>query len=214
MSVQAAELRRSRRAWAMAGSSHDRLIALLRIALPAAIGVLFAFMALAPLSSRDISFVLSKDRVAVAGERMRVTAAQYRGRDQKGEAFELTAASAVQATSRDPIVRLQTLDAKLDSPEGQASLVAGRGRYDMNSQKLALDGPVTFRRPDDLRAETSNVLVNLDDRTAFSRNPVEGSGRLGRFSADRFQADLRARTVALEGRARLHIVQSRARRRS
>jgi lipopolysaccharide export system protein LptC len=34
---------------------------------------------------------------------------------------------------------------------------------------------------------------------------------LGSFSANRIEADLGARTVLLDGRARLHIVQGRAR---
>src|ERR1700754_1203473 len=102
MSQLAEQQQRERRVWAAAGSSHDRLIATLRIMLPMAVGVLAAFLALAPLTvGRDISFVLSKDRVDVASERMRVEHATYRGENSKGEAFTLDAASAVQATSRD-----------------------------------------------------------------------------------------------------------------
>jgi len=98
MSQLAEQQRHERRIWAATGSSHDRLIATMRIALPMAVGVLSAFMALAPLTvGRDISFVLSKDRVDVASERMRVTRATYRGDDSKGQPFKLEAASAVQA---------------------------------------------------------------------------------------------------------------------
>ena len=98
MSALAEQQSRERRAWAAAGSNHDRLIAVLRILLPMAVGVLAAFLALAPLTvGRDISFVLSKDRVDVARERMRVTRATYSGDDRKGQPFELEAASAVAA---------------------------------------------------------------------------------------------------------------------
>jgi len=93
MSQLAEQQRHDRRIWAAAGSSHDRLIAALRIILPMAVGVLAAFLAFAPLTvGRDISFVLSKDRVDVAKERMRVTRASYRGENSKGEAFTLDAA--------------------------------------------------------------------------------------------------------------------------
>jgi lipopolysaccharide export system protein LptC len=40
---------------------------------------------------------------------------------------------------------------------------------------------------------------------------VDGQMPLGSFSAGRMQADLEARTVTLEGRAHLHIVQGRGR---
>ncbi len=213
MSERAEQQRRERRAWAGAGSGHDRLIALLRILLPTAVGVLSAFLALAPLTvGRDISFVLSKDRVDVARERMRVTQASYRGDDDKGQPFVLNAASAVQATSRDPIVHLQQLDAHIQLSGGPATIRANRGRYDMDNQNIAIDGPVRFDSADGYHITTRDVLVDMDERMAHSRAPVDGTMPLGHFSGDRMSADLERHIVRLDGRVRLHIVQAQSRR--
>jgi lipopolysaccharide export system protein LptC len=202
VSELAEQQRRERRAWAATGSSHDRLIATLRITLPMAVGVLVAFLAFAPLTvGRDISFVLSKDRVDVARERMRVTAAVYRGNDNQGRPFELDAASAVQQTSRDPIVKLTTLDAKIQQTEGPATIKAGYGRYDMNTQNIAIDGPVKFDTADGYHITTSNVLLRMEDRSLESRGNVQGTMPLGHFTADKL----------LEGHVRLHIVQGQSR---
>lgn len=212
MSQLAEQQRRERRVWAAAGSSHDRLIATLRVLLPMAVGVLAAFLALAPLTvGRDISFVLSKDRVDVASERMRVEHANYRGENSKGEAFTLDAASAVQATSRDPIVHLTQLDAKIQLQDGPATIRANQGRYDMDNQNIAIDGPVRFDSADGYHITTRDVFVDMDERMAHSRAPVDGTMPLGHFSADRMSADLERHIVHLDGRARLHIVQGRAR---
>lgn len=211
MSVRATELRRQRRAWAVAGSRHDRLISTLRIVLPAAIGVLAAFLALAPLTGRDISFVLSKDRVDVAPERMRVTRAIYRGRDEKGQPFQLDAASAVQTSSRDPIVRLQTLNARIQLEDGPATIDAGRGRYDMDTQRIAIDGPVTMTQSGGYRVLTRDILFDMNSKRGVSRGPVDGRMNIGTFRADRLRTNLETRVVDLDGRARLHIVQSQAR---
>jgi lipopolysaccharide export system protein LptC len=212
MSQLAEQQRRERRVWAAAGSSHDRLIATLRIVLPMAVGVLAAFLALAPLPvGRDISFVLSKDRVDVASERMRVEHATYRGENSKGEAFTLDAASAVQATSRDPIVHLSQLDAKIQLQGGPATIRANQGRYDMDNQNIAIDGPVRFDSADGYHITTRDVLVDMDRRVAHSSAPVDGTMPLGHFSADRLSADLERHIVRLDGHARLHIVQGRAR---
>lgn len=211
MSELAEQQRRARRVWAATGSSHDRVIATARVALPAAVGVLAAFLAFAPLTvGRDISFVLSKDRVDVAHERMRVAEARYRGRDAKGQPFQLNAASAVQQSSRDPIVRLQTLDAKIAAADGPATLRAERGRYDMDSERMAIDGPVIFDGSGGYHIETRDVLLDLKRRDMASRGAVDGKMPLGTFAADRMRADLDQRTVTLAGRARLHIVQGRA----
>lgn len=212
MSELADKARTQRQLWAATGSGHDRVIAILRLVLPAAIAILIILLALAPLTvGRDISFVLSKDRVDVARERMQVTAATYRGQDSKGQPFTLNAASAVQASSRDPVVRLKTLAAEIQLKDGPARVDAGEGRYDMDKERVAVVGPVTFQSADGYRLETRDVDIDLKSRTAESNGPVTGRMTRGTFSADHLTADLNQRVVVLKGRARLHIVQGQAR---
>jgi lipopolysaccharide export system protein LptC len=211
MSEAAISKRTARQNWAAPGSSHDSLIRVLRVVLPAAIGMLTAFLAVAPLTTgKDLSFVLDKDKVAVAKERLRVTAANYRGQDSKGQAFILHAGSAVQHSSTDPIVRLSTLTARLALPEGPSVLAANQGRYDMDNEKMAIDGPVLFRSADGYRLLTRDVDVDMKTRKLASRGPAQGSMPIGTFSGDRMTADLTQRIVTLEGRGRLHIVQGAA----
>ena len=49
MSEAAERGREARQHWAVPGSQHDRLVRFAKIALPAAVGVLIVFLALAPL---------------------------------------------------------------------------------------------------------------------------------------------------------------------
>ena len=200
--------RRRLRVWARPGSSHDRIIALARVALPATGAILALALGLAPVTSgREISFVLSKDHVSRAAERMRVTSALYRGQDDKGQAFALSAASAVQAHSSDPTVKLKTLTANIGLPSGKATLTAPDGDYNMTDQKVALNGPVAFRSQDGYRIDTHDVDLDMKTRRIDSRTPVTGSLPLGKFSADHMSADLADKAVVLTGHARLHIVQ-------
>ena len=214
MSTRAAQIRDERRRWAVPGSTHDRTIALARIVLPSAIGVLTALLAVAPLTTgRDISFVLDKNKVQVARERMRVTEAVYRGRDAKNEAFELRAGSAVQATSADPVMHLQTLRARIGLVDGPALIVAPRGRYDMDSQRVAIDGPVKLTGQDGYRVDTQDVVIDVPTRRFASVRPVSGTMALGTFAADHIAGNLADKTVTLIGHARLHLVQRRGRAR-
>ncbi len=155
--------------------------------------------------------MLAKDNVQIARERMRVTAATYRGEDGKGQPFQLTAGSAVQATSRDPVVKLNDLTANILLKDGPASLHADTGRYDMDREIVSVVGPVVFVSSGGYRLQTRDVAIGLKTRKLASGGPVDGRMPLGSFSADRIEADLGARSVTLEGRARLHIVQARAR---
>jgi lipopolysaccharide export system protein LptC len=200
--------RTPRQRWARPGGMHDVFVRISRVILPSAVGVLGVVLALAPLGPRgDISFLLSKDGVEMARERMRVTAATYRGEDGKGQRFVIKAGSAVQTSSRDPVVRMNDLSAQITMAEGPATLVANQGSYDMNKEVVRIIGPMHFAAADGYRLETRDVSVGLKTRQIVSGGAVDGRMPLGTFSADRMSADLVARTVTLEGRAHLHINQ-------
>lgn len=201
-----------RNRWARPRSGHDRWVKVARVALPSGVGALVAVLAMAPLADRkEVSFVLAKDKVERAAERLRVGAARYGGQDGKGRPFSISAGSAVQATSQTQVVRIDGLSADIGLADGPAKLAAPTAGYDMSTQRLQIDGPLAFESADGYRLSTSNVGVDLTKQTLDSRGRVEGSTRLGRFSAGSLSADLDARTVTLSGGARLHIVQGAAR---
>lgn len=213
MSELALQERSARQIWARPNGSHDRLVRALRLVLPVGIGLLGVLLLVAPVASPngDVSFMLAKDRVSMAQERLRVTAATYRGEDSRGRPFEITAGSAVQRSSQEPVVRLSDLMARIQMEEGPATLSAKAGRYDMDREIVAVDGPLRFETADGYRVEAINVAVGLKSRKLASQGAVSGQLPLGDFSAGRLRADLKARTVTLDGRARLHIVQQKAR---
>jgi lipopolysaccharide export system protein LptC len=208
MSEAAMQSAQVKHRWAAPGGAHDAVVRLLKIALPSLIGVLVAYLAMAPLSrTQEISFILDKSKVEVAKERMRVQAAEYRGQDNRGRPFSIAARSAVQPTSQQPLVDINGVTARIDLADGPAALRALKGQYNLETQQMAVMGPILFTGPDGYRLATSDVTVDLNERTLASRGDVEGTMPLGRFTADQLQADLAARRVVLTGNARLHIVQ-------
>jgi lipopolysaccharide export system protein LptC len=206
MSEVAARKRSERQLWAAPGSRHDRIIGLSYWLLPVLIGVLAAFLIMAPLTmGGDSSFVLDKNRVEVAKERLRIQAARYRGSDDKGQPFQLTAGSAVQRSSAEPIVQMNDLAAGIRLDDGPATLTAPKGRYDMDAQQVRVDGAIAFRAADGYSLDTNDALVDLKSRQLRSTDAVTGTVRQGTFRADTLRADLNARTVTLDGNARLRI---------
>ena len=209
MSIQADQQRHARRHWARPGGSHDRLVGRLKNWLPAAVGVLTALLVTAPFTGGDkVSFVLDKNKVEVAKERMRVTEALYRGEDGKGQPFSLRAGSAVQKSSREPIVDLNDMSARILLSEGPAVLSARKGRYDMDTERVAVDGPVQFQAAGGYRLTTRDVGIDLKSRRMRSAGRVDGRIPIGTFGGDHLEADLNARTVTLTGRASLRIEQN------
>lgn len=209
MSQLADTQRTARQHWALPGGSHDRLVRILKWTLPIMVGVLTAFLAFAPFTlSGDVSFVLDKNKVDVAGERMRVREALYRGEDSQGRPFSLRAGSAVQKTSRDPVVDMHDLTARIMMKDGPASLVAGRGFYNMNNERIGIVGPIQFQSADGYRLTTRDVGIDLNARRMQSLGRVDGRMPIGTFGADHLQANLTDRTVTLNGRATLRIEQN------
>ena len=212
MSVAADRRQERKRHWAEPGSRHDAVVKVTKFGLPVIIVVLVLMLAIAPFERRgDVSFILDKNKVAEAKERMRVERARYVGEDNKGQKFEIIADRAVQQSSNVPVVMIEGINARLNLSRGPLSIAALRGRYDLEGEEVTVDGPVRVVGPDGYRLATRDVQVDLDKRTMQSRGPVNGAMTLGQFQAGQLSADLDERTVRLERGVRLKIYQGAVR---
>jgi lipopolysaccharide export system protein LptC len=200
------------RHWAEPGSRHDAVIRAVKYGLPVLIVGLVIMLAIAPFDRRgDVGFILDKNEVEQARERMRVEQARYTGEDNKGQRFLIIADRAVQQSSNVPVVTIEGMRARLNLARGPLSIAALKGRYDLEQEMVAVDGPIRVVGPDGYRLATRDVTVNLDNRTMQSKGAVSGEMPLGRFRAGSLNADLDERTVRLNGGVRLKIVQGAVR---
>ena len=212
MSDLATQERATKQRWAVPGSTHDRLVRFAKVALPSAVGVVIAFLAMAPLEkSGDVSFILDKNQVENAPERMRVEQARYTGEDNRGQKFEITANRALQRTSEQPVVDIWGMLAQFGLSQGPVTVAANQGQYNLDEQKVTVQGPVRVDGPEGESLVTRNVTVDLKQNTMTSQDGVVGQMRLGQFQAGRLQADLNSGTVVLDGGTRLKIVQGAVR---
>ena len=212
MSEQAIRKREVTQRWAVPGSAHDKLVRWSKVVLPSAVGVLIAVLAVAPLDKNgDVSFILDKKKVENAPERMRVESARYVGADDKGQRFQILARNAVQRSSDTPIVDIRGMFAQLALERGPLMIAANQGRYNLDTQQVAINGPIRVQGPDGYKLQTSDVTVSMKNRQLASHGPVSGAMRLGQFQAGQLRADLGERKVVLDGGARLKIVQGAVR---
>jgi lipopolysaccharide export system protein LptC len=208
MSELADRERKVKRSWARPGGPHDYLVRILKILLPVAIGLLLAYVFLSPLSkNKEVSFLLDKNKVDVAKERMKVQSARYRGLDDKGRPFTVTADRALQPSSADPVVQISGIAAQMELADGPGTVTADRGRYNLDNQRVDVVGPINVTAPQGYKLQTRNVTMDLNTKKLSGQDGVEGQMPLGRFTAGKLDADLHNRVVQLSGRARLHIEQ-------
>ena len=203
---EAKGLRSERQHFAAPGGSHDKLVRFLARALPMAVGVIAALMVITPLSPRgEVSFLLDRNKVAVIDERLRVDNAMYRGQDDKGRPFSLTAGEAVQRSSNEGIVRMQDMVAGLLLSEGPARLTAKSGSYNIDQERMDVNGPLRFTAADGYRMVVNDVTFDLANRMMTGNGGVEGAVPAGTFAADRIIADVDTRTLTLAGNASLRM---------
>lgn len=209
---KAKELRGKRKHFAAPGGSHDKLVGFLAKALPMAVGVLAAFMIVTPLSPRgEVSFLLDRNKVAVIKERLRVDNAMYRGEDNQGRPFSLTAGEAVQRSSSEGIVRMEELVARLLMNSGPAKLDAPSGAYNIDQELFDVDGEVRLETADGYAMLARNVTVDLDGKRMTGTGGVSGAVPAGTFSANAIEVDMEERAVTLDGNAKLRMVPGRLR---
>jgi lipopolysaccharide export system protein LptC len=204
---EARALRSRRQHFAAPGGSHDRLIGVLARGLPMAVGVVAALMVITPLSPRgEVSFLLDRNKVALIDERLSVDNAMYRGRDNQGRPFSLLAGEAVQRSSAEGLVRMRDLVAQILLSQGPARLSADGGTYNISADTVAIDGAVRLTASDGYAMVARGVSVNLKSREMRGDNGVSGEVPAGTFSARSIRADLAARTLTLQGDARLSMI--------
>lgn len=204
---EAQALRSRRQHFAAPGGSHDRLVGFLARALPMGVGVIAALMIITPLSPRgEVSFLLDRNKVAMIDERLSVDNAMYRGRDNQGRPFSLLAGEAVQRSSAEGLVRMQDVVAQLLLTDGPARLSAEGGVYDIDAETVTVDGAVRLTASDGYAMVARGVSVDLRARTMQGDAGVSGEVPAGTFSANTMRADLAARTITLEGDARLTMI--------
>ena len=207
MTVAADRMRNKRQAFAAPGSSLDRIVRVLAVGLPALVGVIAAMMLITPLSPRgEVSFLLDRNKVAIADDRLRVDDAMYRGQDNSGRPFSLMAGEAVQRSNSVPLVEMDSLTARIVLPEGPAVLSAPQGSYDIDERQVGIPGIVQFTAADGYRLAARNVTADLVNRTLFGQGRVSGVVPAGSFEADSMRVDLASRTVTLNGNARGRMV--------
>lgn len=188
------------------GGGYDRFVRLMRVLMPgASVALLLTLLVWPMVSGHEMSFVLSKDRVEVSPERLRMESPRYRGTDTRGRPFEITARRAVQRTSATPVVELEDVSARMDVANDVVHVTAGQGSYDLDQEQLKVQGPLVLKTERGYQLTTRNAVVDLATKTAYGSDGVEGNGPLGTFRAQSFRADIGAETVVFEGRTHMRI---------
>jgi lipopolysaccharide export system protein LptC len=188
----------------------NRLVTVSKTLLPViAVGILIALV-LAPTlhegPGADRVTYKMQSNVPVAASTMQ--GAQYRGVDQQGQPFTLTADTANQRGLN---------DIALAQPQGDITLTSGAwlmlksdaGLFDQKLQTLGLRGNVVLYRNDGTTMTSPDAKIDLKQGSATTTSPVDAAGPFGTLHADKgFLITNRGQDITFKGPVQLVLNQA------
>lgn len=180
----------------------SRLIRTLRLALPAAIALIFAGL----IGSVAWSTFNAQPKAARAGdEPIRLLNPRFVGRDDKGRAFVLTANSAIRDQKDYQRVILQKPALVLDeNGPDQMRINGAEGVFHEQTGKLELTNGV--RMADSKNAfATAASLFDTKTGEVVGSGPIQGAGGLGEISAESYGVYGKGERMVFKGGVRTRL---------
>jgi lipopolysaccharide export system protein LptC len=178
----------------------SRVIAVLRRAFVAGAGASFAavfvFMALNAIQGGVNAATLGPS------EPLRMINPRFIGRTENGGPYQLSAEMAERPRGENQLIELI---APVYRTEAGTIMLAPRGIYDEQAQRVVFDGEVLFADRGGNRFTTPNMIVDLERGTLTGRGGVIGAGPLGVLQAESYELRDSDRALVLRGGVRGQI---------
>lgn len=194
-------------------AKRSRSVSIFKALLPMAAVMLLIALAIAPglrtgTGAGRVTYKVQNTTSQAAASH--IEGAQYRGMDQQGQPFTLTAVSANDQG---------TNGVALTQPEGDITLTSGAwlmlksdaGLFNQTLQTLGLNGNVTLYRNDGTTLTTPVAKIDLKQGSASSTSPVQAAGPFGALNAQNgFNITNRGADVLFNGPVTLTLSQAAA----
>jgi lipopolysaccharide export system protein LptC len=188
---------------------YSRLVALLRVVLPAIVLSMVALVMLWPQliggASGLIAPIFANAKVD-GTDVMLMHNPRYVGQTKAAEPYQVTAASAYADPAHPDRIHMEQMAAEIATAgKRDLSVVALTGTYDRASEELELTGGIELTTSDGYRFETPSAQINLQRGQVIGRQPIEGSGPSGTLSADRFEIRDGGKVLRFDGRVKVRL---------
>ena len=141
-----------------------------------------------------------------AGEGVRLVNPRFYGRDEKGQAYVISAKEAVRDPKQGNEVSLTAPEVSLNS-EGELTtkVRSDTGTYRESDKTLRLHGKVRLEDGRGYRFDTEEALVDTETNVVRGGKPLQGVGPAGAISADSYTIYDQGARTRFSGRVRARI---------
>jgi len=171
-----------------AARRHSRVVRILRIAVPASVGLVVVIVTLVtyfnPLRMLT-KLPINVDNLVVSGTKVTMEQPHLSGFTSDARAYELTADTAAQDMTKPDMVELRNIRAKVEMQDKSTmELTAISGLYDSKEETLRLDRDIRLNTSS-YRARLSEAMIDIRKGNVVSEQPVEVKMLQGTLNANR-----------------------------
>jgi lipopolysaccharide export system protein LptC len=158
-------------------SRHSKRVRILRLAIPAGIGLCLLVIVLAHfLNPFRLLARLPADfgPLVISGTKITMEAPRLAGFTRDSRAYEMSASAAAQDLTKPNLVELKELRAKLSmQDDGKIEMSALRGLYDTKSELLTLKDNIFLSTSSGYEGRLSEAVIDVRKGNVVSNKPVE-----------------------------------------
>lgn len=182
--------------------NRERLIARMRIGLPALMGAI----GLGLIGWVAASTLQAPQRPRIEDPIIRMVGARFQGRLKDGRSFLIGAQQAVR-DEREPnsvalIEPIMVIGAETPTPR---RIMARKGAYDEKTQLLRLTGEVRIDDGAGNRVATNDTVIDTRTGQAVGQRGIESDGPVGQVSADSYTVKDKGDRIEFRGRVRTRV---------
>ena len=190
---------------------HSRMVRILRIAVPAVVGLamagVVAISIFNPFRALMKQLPLDMDNLVVSGSKITMEAPHMSGFTPDQRPYEVWAKTATQDLTDPDHVELKTLRAKvLQEDRSTVTMEARTGLFDTKAQLLDLRKDIFLQSSTGYEARLSQALLDIGKGTVTSEEPVDVKLLNGTLTADRLRITEKGALVRFEGHVVMNLI--------
>jgi lipopolysaccharide export system protein LptC len=190
---------------------HSRLVRVLRVAVPAVVGLamagVVAISIFNPFRALMKALPIDIDNLVVSGSKITMESPHLSGFSPDQRPYELWAKTATQDLKDPDHVELNTLRAKiLQEDRSTVTLVARTGLFNTKAQLLDLRKDIFLQSSTGYEARLSQALLDIGKGTVTSEEPVDVKLLNGTLTADKLRITEKGALVRFEGHVVMNLI--------
>src|SRR3954467_8358172 len=190
---------------------HSRLVRILRVAVPAVVGLamagVVAISIFNPFRALMKQLPLDIDNIVVSGSKITMESPHMSGFTPDQRPYEVWAKSATQDLTDPDRVELKTLRAKvLQEDRSTVTMEARTGLFDTKANLLVLRKDILLQSSTGYEARLSQALLDIGKGTITSEEPVDVKLLNGTLTADKLRITEKGELVRFEGNVKMNLI--------